>query len=824
METRPLLLLLIFYLPGALMFRLPWWQRERRAELAAEERVFWHVVLSLAWALSVVLVLAALEQYRFERLLLASGALAVLLALWGGRRLAYTTRPRRLTWTVALPLILLALGGWRFFPSSEYIIGGKDPGTYISQGVQIAQRGTLIIHDPVIAAVPEHARDLFFPKHPSSDYYGTRFMGFFLRDPNTGDVTGQFLQLLPISMAIGYGVDGLTGVRMTTGVWALLGMLALYFLGARLVGRPAAAAAAGLLALNVAEVWFARYPNSEVALQALLFASLLAFARAHQDDDRFFSPVAAVLIGLALFTRIETPVIVAAMLGAGVLAWLVKASGPLRPGFVVCLMPWLVAGWFYYAGPMRPYVALPLGSLRQLSALEVTTAIAALVLVLAVLAVFRKRFAQHLQRAIPLVIAAVLTVAAIYAAFFREPAGRLAAHDAYALRSFTELYLLWPGLAAAIIGLVLVVRREFWRDPAFILVFGGLSLIFFYKIRVVPTEFWAARRFLPVILPGALLFAAAAGLGPPAGRQWVRRAAGLALVGVLGWQYAARAAPVVPHVEYAGVIPALERLASHFGDRDLVLVESRDAGSDTHVLALPLAYIYARPVLVLNSARPDKLRLRLFLEDALQRYEHVYFVGGGGTDLLSRRIAAQPVTDAQLKVPEFESTEDTLPSSVRRKDFDYTVYELTLDGADTESFSLDLGERDDLNVVRFHAKETNDDRTIRWTGPQSSIAIPSMTGAEREVVLVMHDGGRPPAAPQAHVEIHLNGAHLGGADVGQGFQEYRFPIPAETAAGAAAAEEPAQLTLVSNVWSPRDLLGIDDGRQLGVMVDRVEVR
>ena len=47
--------------------------------------------------------------------------------------------------------------------------------------------------------------------------------------------------------------------------------------------RPSAAAA--LLALNVMEVWFARYPNTEVVMQALLFAALLANARAHVDGD-----------------------------------------------------------------------------------------------------------------------------------------------------------------------------------------------------------------------------------------------------------------------------------------------------------------------------------------------------------------------------------------------------------------------------------------------------------------------------------------------------------------------------------------------------------
>jgi hypothetical protein len=271
------------------------------------------------------------------------------------------------------------------------------------------------------------------------------------------------------------------------------------------------------------------------------------------------------------------------------------------------------------------------------------------------------------------------------------------------------------------------------------------------------------------------------------------------------------------------MIPALERLAARFSDRDLVLVEARDAGADTHVLAVPLAYIYARNVLVLNTARPNKLQLRAFLDDALKKYPHVYFVGGGGTDLLSRHIGARAVADEKIKVPEFESTQDRLPTFLRRKDFDYSVYELSLDAPADRPFTLDIGNRDDLHVVRFLAKESGDGRTFRWTGPTSIVAIPGMNGTEREVVLVMQDGGRPAQAPKAHVDVQLNGTPLGGADVGPGFREYRFAIPPAAAAEAASVDDPAQLRLVSSVWTPHEWLGGPDDRKLGVMLDRVDV-
>ena len=50
-------LVLVAYLPGALIFRLPAAVRGRRAALSAEERLFWHVMLSIGCSLATVLVL-----------------------------------------------------------------------------------------------------------------------------------------------------------------------------------------------------------------------------------------------------------------------------------------------------------------------------------------------------------------------------------------------------------------------------------------------------------------------------------------------------------------------------------------------------------------------------------------------------------------------------------------------------------------------------------------------------------------------------------------------------------------------------------------------
>ena len=187
--------------------------------------------------------------------------------------------------------------------------------------------GSLVVRDAAVAEVPEFGRPLFFPPHHTEDYFGVKFMGMFVRDP-AGTVIGQFPQLFPASIAIGYGINGLTGGREAVAFWALLGVISVYFMATRWTGRSRGGRCCDLLTLHVTQVWFARYPNSEMAMQAALFTAFLAMARATQDDDRFFGPVAAWLLTLQLFSRGRLLSVIAFL--AAVLTWIATPSQRLH--------------------------------------------------------------------------------------------------------------------------------------------------------------------------------------------------------------------------------------------------------------------------------------------------------------------------------------------------------------------------------------------------------------------------------------------------------------------------------------------------------------
>jgi len=162
---------------------------------------------------------------------------------------------------------------------------------------------------------------------------------------------------------------------------------------------------------------------------------------------------------------------------------------------------------------------------------------------------------------------------------------------------------------------------------------------------------------------------------------------------------------------------------------------------------------------------------------------------------------------------------------VRQKEFEYGVYEFTPPEArDGLWFDLDVGTRDDLQVVRFHAKETSEGHTFRWTSATSYVSVTVIQPSSREVTLWMSDGGRPPSVVPADVRVYLQGQLLGTARVRGGFLPYRFAIPPDLAGIAAGTADPVELKLVTPTWRPRSVLGTPDDRDIGVMVDRVAVK
>jgi len=152
------------------------------------------------------------------------------------------------------------------------------------------------------------------------------------------------------------------------------------------------------------------------------------------------------------------------------------------------------------------------------------------------------------------------------------------------------------------------------------------------------------------------------------------------------------------------------------------------------------------------------------------------------------------------------------------------------------SIDFAIGQQDDLNVIRFYAKERRPDTgmTFRWTGPTSWVLLLGVPADARHVTLWMSDGGRPTQAPAPVVEVAIEQRFpnvkdptlrlLGTATPVDALQSYTFELPPDLAAWAAAQRGAVRLRLRVPTWNPGELLQASDTRNLGVIVTRVEVR
>jgi len=71
----------------------------------------------------------------------------------------------------------------------------------------------------------------------------------------------------------------------------------------------------------------------------------------------------------------------------------------------------------------------------------------------------------------------------------------------------------------------------------------------------------------------------------------------------------------------------------------------------------------------------------------------------------------------------------------------------------------------------------------------------------------------------SRVDAYIGDQSIGSVVVGPALQPYSFQIDSHSLAG-----ETTTIRLVTATWNPRATMGAADDRDLGVIVDRVEVR
>jgi hypothetical protein len=388
---------------------------------------------------------------------------------------------------------------------------------------------------------------------------------------------------------------------------------------------------------------------------------------------------------------------------------------------------------------------------------------------------------------------------------------RLAAHDAQA---FYRLgWFVSPlGLALGVLGLMRALRE--WRPRYLFPTLTALTfaLFYFYKMRVFNDYFFALRRFVPVVIPFLLGFAALllVALGARAGwRRALAALLGLALAG----GYLRETMAIATFTDWNNAVRFVADVSRRFTPEDVVIFEQPRS---IHLLSLPLWAVHGVNVLELARFDPDPERLRHLFRAWRGRYRNIYFVHTYRTDLCG--VFLQRVEDQRFGTQEWERSYDRPPRRPEARSLSFRVSrvvppeELRVPALP----EVDIGGSDDFEVSGFYDKEGGGEHSFRWTGACASVYLPgARPGATLAITAAV---GERPADSPAKVAASLSGAPLGGFTVGPDWDDFRLRLPDPLPPGAPV------LRLDVPPFRPLNLIpGSRDPRDLGVMLDRIRI-
>jgi hypothetical protein len=374
---------LLLYLPGMALLRAA---RVTPADLL--ERHYERVAASALFSGWLALLLAELGVFSLWLQLALTLALGGAGLLWARPRpnpqpSALSPQPSALEPLAfaAIGLVALLLVARPF----EVVLGVRDAGVYANAGFGIARTGGIVQPDPALAGLGQAARSAepavvapaeqaisnFTIGQRRDRYIATRLRaaGFFVNEGElaAGRVVPQGLHLLPAWIGLLTAAGGPYLGLFAPGLLGVLGAWSLGMLGRRLAGPWVGGMAFLFLALNGAQVWFARYSTAETTAQFLIWCGLYFFAKSQSDQTTGAAPglvardpslvagfLAGVAIGQVALARIDA-FLLGPVLAYLLYCWVSRRWGAAQTALALGLGAMLLHAGLHIAFVARAY-------------------------------------------------------------------------------------------------------------------------------------------------------------------------------------------------------------------------------------------------------------------------------------------------------------------------------------------------------------------------------------------------------------------------------------------------------------------------------------
>ena len=490
----------------------------KKNEKAAESLAVMAIFVALL-DISAAFLLALVNQYKLVYLLFITIALVVIVGVFQKNVLTTSILifkdAIRHANKLMIAFLTVVLFLYSFFPT-YYLWGRRDPGVYLTEGVNIATTGS--VHLPENDYINVHYEEL--QEIVDLEYRGV-YSDYEEGDSDKpGKVTIQFLHYFPSALAIGYSLAGLEGLVRVNSIIGVLTLLAIYYFCKAILGRSIATVSTVLVGINPAQIWCARITQTELLFQLVTFLGLYTAIMAYKRQRYNWGWISGLLFGITGLNRMD-----AYILGVGVLCcscisnlWGTKyrgIAGRIAIGYVLAAGASL--GYSYIFSKYYIVQHWEEGVLFQIVVLNIILILCALLTDLLGRIKIIKRHNLVLQLCnstkARTIFCLVLTFAAIFAYYVRPLFQEGVNADAdFNCRALVELCWYTTPIAIPLLlfalWCIMQETRLLWKGMLFWLVGFSNLIIYIYRPAIAPDHIWASRRWVSVCIPFVIIMAA----------------------------------------------------------------------------------------------------------------------------------------------------------------------------------------------------------------------------------------------------------------------------------------------------------------------------
>jgi hypothetical protein len=775
-----------------------------------------------------MLLSAALHSYKAEFFGLIGWVITILF-LWrlSKKREVYSAiKNLRLTgWNLVLVTGLIVSAVLYLAFPSETILGGRDEGTYANHAIYIARHGRVDIPYPYPGEFASLFKEALY-RHPYPDVLRQFALGFVLTSPN---IKVRFGHLFPVWLAQAYSTFGHHGLFRLNAFFSLLSLCIFYGLCCSVIPRPYAAVATLFLALNPSQIWLSRITLSEVPTQLFIWSGLLLLVEALKKDNQTLARWSGIFIGFSAILRIDSffllPLLILSHLALKVVEEpTTEKTASIWPAFYESILALFLFAAGYYALFSTPYFIQLLPFMLTIG----TVSFIFLFVLLMPTKTILKHIHQYIKRRLTLISIVILLFALVaYAYWVRphlEPFSVLnrPGRGRHGMRDFREDSLVnvaqylsplvpWAAVTGWFIMVWNTVRQS--RYVCFIgvlVVTFGFSLFYLWNPLTTPGHFWVIRRFVPVVIPGMIFFAAF-------GMYYViekipkplSKVVSILLLVILTLFTINSDALIYNLAENRGLFQQMQQLARHLPQDEIILC---DHGLFPPPWEAPLYFSFDRKIAPVDfNSKAGLYAAKSWFAKVRAENRPFYVLCDEGS--LDKGLDG--IKLYEIKLSRRFANGYPLPKVVSMEERTLCLYEINNIVSNYKNISL--GSRRWFGVMEsgFHGQEWNGDRPIRWTNGNANIVVPL-------------DPEHPPTTLRIEIlsncprelkmKILLNNHEMYQGQIAAGLWSKTFSLIGISLGEAATIE------IVSDNFVPKEIIkGSQDTRTLGVMVQDIRL-